>query len=166
VYLWKSAFTTALALTWVAAVALGQPVPSVTLNVPGQVPIGEQISLSVSLSNTSGTPTDVGYGPFIDLVLPVNGADGAAGTDTPDGIDFVSATYLGSAVTTVQLSFPDDDGAGPGTTGCVDHPYATDTTHTPLEVCGTAGDKLVVIQLPFGSPVTTSRRSPSPWERA
>ena len=51
----------------------------------------------------------------------------------------------------VVLVFPDDDLAGPGTTGCVDHPLAVDDTHTPLPVCGTAGDTLLVIELPFGS---------------
>jgi len=84
-------------------------------------------------------------------VLPFNGADGAAGTATPDGVDFVSATYLGQPVTSVVLTFPDDDGAGPGTTGTVSHPYAVDNTNTPISVTGTAGDKLVVLQLPFGS---------------
>src|SRR4029079_17635542 len=31
------------------------------------------------------------------------------------------------------------------------HPYAVDNTGTPVQVCGTPGDKLVVLQLPFGS---------------
>ncbi|HEX3051861.1 MAG TPA: hypothetical protein VHP83_14475, partial [Aggregatilineaceae bacterium] len=117
----------------------------VTLDVPSPVYIGDTFTFTVSFDNTApNVAGNVGYGPFIDLVLPVNGADGAAGTSTPDGIDFSSATYLGVAVTTYELTFP----AG---TGCVAHPYAFDTTHTPLQVCGTPGDKLVVIVLPFGS---------------
>ena len=31
------------------------------------------------------------------------------------------------------------------------HPYAVDNTNTPLLVCGTPGNKLVTLQLPFGS---------------
>ncbi|MCP4592986.1 MAG: DUF11 domain-containing protein, partial [bacterium] len=135
--------------------ALAQPVPSASLTVGAETWLGEDFTFTASFENTSGVATDVGYGPFIDLVFPLNGADGAAGTDTADGIDFASATYLGSAVTALSFVFPDDDGGGPGTTGCVDHPYATDVTHAPLQVCGTAGDKLVVLQLPFGSVVNS-----------
>ena len=124
------------------------PVPVVSLGAPAQVPIGQAFTFTVTFDNQpSGSPPDVGYGPIIDLVFPVNGADGNAGTDTPDGIDFTGATYLGAPVTAVQLTFPN---AGGGT-GCVDHPYARDTSGAFIQVCGTAGDKLVVLQLPFGS---------------
>ena len=61
-------------------------------------------------------------------------------------VDFASATYLGQSVTATQLTFP-----GPGPNGCVLHPYAVDTTGAPVQVCGKTGDKLVVLQLPFGS---------------
>ena len=123
--------------------------PTVTLNVPAAPFIGTSpLVIQATFDNTSATLTDVGYGPFIDIVFPVNGADGNAGTDTPDGISPISgATYLGQPLTTTELTFP-DDGFG---TGCVAHPYAVDNTNTPLQVCGTAGDMLVVVQLPFGS---------------
>ena len=120
-------------------------IPTATLDVPGESFIGEDFDFTVTFDNTSAT--DVGYGPFVDLIFPVNGADGAAGTDTPDGVDFISATYLGTPVTATELTFPDNGGG----TGCVDHPYAVGTSGAPLQVCGTAGDKLVVLQLPFGS---------------
>ncbi|HSB90301.1 MAG TPA: hypothetical protein VLD63_09800, partial [Anaerolineales bacterium] len=126
-------------------VPLPAGVPSVSLSVPATVFIGQPFSFTVTFDNASAT--DTGYGPFIDLLFPVNGADGAAGSDTPDGIDFNSATYLGTSLTAVELTFPD---AGGGT-GCVDHPYARDTSGVPIQVCGTAGDKLVVLLLPFGS---------------
>ena len=42
-------------------------------------------------------------------------------------------------------------GAGPDTSGCVDHPFYRDNLGDPMTVCGTAGDKLVVLELPFGS---------------
>lgn len=127
------------------------PGPTVTLNVPASAYIGDTINFTATFDNIGVAPADAGYGPFIDLIFPVNGADGAAGTDTADGIDFLGASYLGSALTTIELVFPDDDGGGVGTTGTVDHPYAVDNTGAPLQVTGTAGDKLVVIQLPFGS---------------
>ncbi len=122
------------------------PVPLATLNVPAQNFIGENLDFDVSFQNASGTPTDVGYGPFIDLVLPYNGALGNHGTSTPNGINFLSATYLGQPVTATVQTFP-----GPGVTGTVNDPYAVDTTNTPLPVQGTAGDELVTLQLPFGS---------------
>ncbi|MGD2162403.1 MAG: hypothetical protein PVG04_04875, partial [Anaerolineales bacterium] len=127
---------------------LAAPQASVSLGLPGSVLIGEDFSFTATFDNTGSDP---GYGPFIDLVFPVNGADGAAGSDVPDGIDFISADYLGLTVTTFEFTFPDDGGG----TGCVDHPLALDNTGAPHQVCGTTGDKLVVIQLPFGSFVPT-----------
>jgi len=138
------------------------PVPSVSIGVASQIPLGESFSFTVTFDNTSGNPSDVGYGPILDLILPVNGADGNAGADTPDGITFTGATYLGVPLTTSVLPFPDADGPGPGTTGCVDHPYYRNTSGVRLQVCGTAGDALVVLELPFGSfapdqpPITVS----------
>ena len=51
-----------------------------------RVMIGKDFEFSASFDNSAET----GHGPFIDLIFPSNGADGAAGTDPPDGIDFVS----------------------------------------------------------------------------
>ena len=101
--------------------ALLAPTPQVGLSVPAQAFIGDTVAFTATFDNT-GMSGETGYGPFIDLVFPVNGADGAAGTDTPDGLDFVNATYLGSALTATELVFPDDGGG----TGTVDHPYAVD----------------------------------------
>ncbi len=112
-----------------------------------RVMIGEDFEFYVSFDNAAET----GFGPFIDLILPVNGMDGAAGTDTPDGIDFVSAEYDGYTLPATTLTFADDDGPLPGTTGCVAHPLAVDSTGAAAQVCGTAGDKLVVLELPFSS---------------
>ncbi|HWQ22417.1 MAG TPA: hypothetical protein VN478_06790, partial [Clostridia bacterium] len=100
-------------------VARAAAVPSVALSIPSETMIGESVTFTATFDNTSG---DTGYGPFIDLVFPYNGMDGAHGTATPDGMSFVSATYLGASVTATTLTFPDDDGAGAGTTGHVLHP--------------------------------------------
>lgn len=148
-------WTRLFALFWVlfalmlALPAVADPVPSVTLSAdPGEPFIGQDVTLEIQFDNTDAVET--GYGPFVDLVLPVNGMDGIGGVDA-DGIDLASgvsnATYLGVSVATEIRVFP-DDGSG---TGCVDHPYAKNTTGAPLRVCGTAGDKLVTMLLPFGS---------------
>ncbi len=114
--------------------------PLTTLSVPSGGLLGETVTLHVGFSNNS--PTDTGYGPFIDLLLPATGADGA-GLETDDGITFVGATYLGQAVSfhTVTL---DDAGVAP-------HPLARNASGDPVEIHGTPGDQLVVLVLPFGS---------------
>ncbi len=110
----------------------------VGLTMPTDVFLGEDFTFQVSFDNNGADP---GYGPFVDLVFPVTGADG------DDGIDFVGATYLGADVESVTQTFPDDGGG----TGCVDHPWLRDNTGAYVQVCGTAGDKLVSLKLPFGS---------------
>ena len=114
-------------------IAQAAALPSATLSAPANLPIGANFSFSATFDSAGAT----GYGPFIDLIFPATGADGN------DGITFTGASYLGQPVTAVSLTFP----AG----GCVAHPYAEDTSHAPLQVCGTPGDRLVVLQLPFGS---------------
>jgi len=125
------------------------PAPSLTLAVPSEIFIGNAFSFTATFDNTS--PTDVGYGPFIDIVFPIIGADGA-GAAVDDGIDFVSAAYLGAPVTSIQQTFgPANTGGCTGGLGPVRHPYAVDNTNAPLLVCGTPGNKLVTLRLPFGS---------------
>ena len=125
------------------------PVPSTALQVPAEIFIGNPFSFTATFDNTS--PTEVGYGPFIDLVFPVIGTDGA-GAAVDDGIDFLSAAYLGAPVTAVQRTFgPANTGGCTGGLGPVSHPYAVDSTNTPLLICGAPGNKLVTLQLPFGS---------------
>lgn len=114
-----------------ARCAMAAPIPSVTLSVPGTAPIGSQVPFTVTFDNTS--PTDVGYGPYVDLVLPTIGADGA-GPATDDGISFIDATYLGFPVASTVLTCP-----------LAAHPF------TGLPVSCTAGNQLVVLELPFGS---------------
>ena len=125
-----------------------EPGPTVTLAGGGDVPIGQNFTLTATFDNTGA---DTGYGPFLDVLIPANGADGAAGTDTADGVTFLGATYLGSAVTATVFTFPDDGGG----TGSIEHPYAVDAAGDPLVVTGTAGDQLVVLELPFGSVTPT-----------
>ena len=79
-------------------------VPLTTLSVPSEGLLGETVTLSLEFSNNS--LTDTGYGPYIDLLLPATGADGAS-TEIDDGITFSSATYLGQAVSSTVVTFDD-----------------------------------------------------------
>ena len=132
---------------WRHVLAVG---PNVALDLPVDVPIGQEFTFTATFTNT-GAPGETGYGPFVDLLIPTNGTDGVggatSGANRVDGLTVTGATYLGSAVTLTELVFPDDGGG----TGAVFHPYAVDANGDPLEVTGTAGDTLIVLQLPFGS---------------
>jgi hypothetical protein len=133
-----------------------QSPPNAPLLVPGadaslsihpleRVMIGEDFKFYATFDNSAET----GYGPFIDLVFPSNGIDGAAGTATPDGINFVSAKYESYTLPATVLTFPIPTVATP--TPCVSHPFAVDASGNAVQVCGTPGDTLVVLELPFSS---------------
>ncbi|MCQ3938728.1 MAG: hypothetical protein DPW18_17030 [Chloroflexi bacterium] len=119
--------------------------PAVSLSVPSAAFIGDTVTLTVTFDNPD--PADPGYGPLIDLIIPTNGADGAQNTNPPlDGLTFVNAAYLGSNVENTVLTFP-----GSGGVACVNHPYMVDSSGSPVQVCGNAGDTFVALRLPFGS---------------
>ena len=101
--------------------------------------VGQDIPLTVTFDNTG---TDIGYSPFVDIVMP---ATGDAPPTPDDGISFKpgSATYNGLSLPTTVLTF---DAAGKAT-----HPFAKNPDGSPVIVSGKPGDQLVVVQLPFGS---------------
>ncbi|MBR0649618.1 isopeptide-forming domain-containing fimbrial protein [Roseomonas terrae] len=116
--------------------------------------VGEQAHLTVTFQNQpdGSGGSDVGYAPYVDLVLPQNGADGAGvGSTSPnenDGVTFVGATYLGQSVQSTVLEF---DANGQAT-----HPFAKDASGNlrvvnAADYGASAGDQLVVMRLPFGS---------------
>ena len=113
----------------------GAPVPTVTLAIPPEEMINESFQFSVDFDNTSATPTDVGYTPFVDLHVP-------------DAIDLSAATYLGSPVTMTLAGVFDGSGnlVDVSTLLPVNHPLLG----TPV-AGGTPGDFLYVVELPFGS---------------
>lgn len=125
----------ALPIDPVHARFLTQPTSDVSLNVPAETTLGQPFTFTVTFDNNGSVP---GYGPFIDLIFPATGAD------SNDGLTFNGATYLGAPLPSVVVTFP-------APTGCVAHPYAVDTSGAPVQVCGTPGDQLVVLLLPFGS---------------
>ncbi|RVT95887.1 isopeptide-forming domain-containing fimbrial protein [Rhodovarius crocodyli] len=110
--------------------------------------IGSTVTLGVRFDNAA-TGSNTGYSPYIDIVLPTNGADGAGFGNSPvnDGVSFVSATYLGVALESTLIQF---DAAGHAT-----HPYAKDASGNPLVINGAPGDSLLVLKLPYGSFTTT-----------
>jgi fimbrial isopeptide formation D2 family protein/uncharacterized repeat protein (TIGR01451 family) len=116
-----------------------------TLNAP----IGGLQTLTLRFDNVpDGAPgSNVGYSPYINLVLPTNGADGAgfgsAGLTANDGVIFQGASYLGAALEQWIIEFP--------ASGIVTHPFSKDAAGHPLSVTGTPGETLVVLRLPFGS---------------
>lgn len=116
-------------------------VPSVSVDVPTEVDLGSDFSASLTFDNTTLNNT-TGYVPYVDLVLPTTGIDGA-GSQSDDGITFNGATFLGTPLTTTEIVF---DALGEAT-----HPFAVDSLGAPIVVNGTPGDSLVVIELPFGS---------------
>jgi fimbrial isopeptide formation D2 family protein len=120
-------------------------VPSVTLSVANpDVLIGETFRITATFDNAGTTP---GYGPYVDLFVPSRGADGGA---SPDGVTVVGASYLGQSLNVTQVVLT----AGDVAAGRVAHPYARDTGGSNLVTIPTgfvAGDRLVVIEMPFGS---------------
>jgi large repetitive protein len=120
--------------------------PSVTLGVAttatgdaNKVLLGETFTMQATFDNLG---PDSGFGPYIDVFYSAKGADGN------DGLNFTGATYLGSplTVTTITLTAGDISGG-------VTHPYFDNGTSRIVTVPPgyVAGDKLMVVQLPFGS---------------
>jgi fimbrial isopeptide formation D2 family protein/uncharacterized repeat protein (TIGR01451 family) len=128
--------------------------PVVTLGGDPTPLIGEQAQLTITFDNQpDGSPgSDVGYAPYVDLVLPQNGADGAGVGSTPpnenDGVTFVAASYLGQALPSTVLEFDAN--------GQAVHPFAKDASGNlrvvnAADYGAAAGDQLVVLRLPYGS---------------
>jgi fimbrial isopeptide formation D2 family protein/uncharacterized repeat protein (TIGR01451 family) len=119
--------------------------PGVALSMGSpNVLLGETFTIEATFDNVG---YETGYGPYIDLFVPATGADGGA---APDGITVTGASYLGRGLTVTQivLSQADIDA------GTVAHPYARDDgggNRVSIPGGFGAGDRLVVIELPFGS---------------
>ncbi len=126
--------------------------PEVSLSTAAtDVLLGGQFSFTATFTNPS---TQTGFAPFIDLILPATGKDGA-GAEIDDGITFVSATYLGQTVLSYVITFD--------ASGNASHPLAKDSAGQTVIVNAAtygaqAGDQLVVLQLPYSS-VTAAQPS-------
>jgi uncharacterized repeat protein (TIGR01451 family) len=133
-------------------------IPEVKLeNVPAEALIGEQFTFKVTFDNIG---TDVGYGPFIDVVLPAGGKDFDnvfPSTTTHGPCDGISAN-MSSTLDVMMVSV----NGGPlpvktykhlttpcGTDGnIVTHPYSGSGI-SPVVV--PLGAQLLTLELPFGS---------------
>jgi large repetitive protein len=79
-------------------------IPTATVNGPAVAGlIGQDIPLTVTFDNTATNPADIGYSPFVDIVMP---ATGDAPPTPDDGISFKpgSATYNGLSLATTVLT--------------------------------------------------------------
>lgn len=120
--------------------------PTATIEGPDTVELGQQdVAYKITFDNTSGSDTpddvtdgDVGFTPFVNLLLPTSGGDGDG-----DGVAFDSATFLGQTIAVTQFTFD--------ATGQIEHPVAVDVNGDPLIINGAEGDTLLVFELPFGS---------------
>jgi fimbrial isopeptide formation D2 family protein/uncharacterized repeat protein (TIGR01451 family) len=112
-------------------------------------PIGGLQTLTVRFDNIpdAAPGSNVGYSPYINLILPTNGADGAgfgsAGATLNDGVIFQGASFLGAPLEQWVIEFP--------ASGNIMHPFSKDAAGNPLTITGTPGETLVVLRLPFGS---------------
>ena len=114
-------------------------VPVVSVTTPDHVLLSNPANNFQVTLTFDNTGSQAGFGPYVEVFVPKNGADGVAhGAANADGATFVKATYLGQAVNVAaNLTF---DAGGHAT-----NPLSGDV------VSGTPGDGLVVLQLPFGS---------------
>lgn len=124
--------------------------PVLTLDVPESALINEQFEFTATFDN--GSPTKIGYGPFIDVVLDQAGADGV--------FNFSGSANAADGLSLTAIDVYDENGLLPaaqvhlltiGTSGQVQHPFAVDNGGFPLMVQGQPGDLLVAVQLSFGS---------------
>ncbi len=126
-------------------------IPAATFSgVPTDAMLGDRVSFNVLFDNTS--PTDPGFGPFLDLFLDTTGPDGGA---SPDGFDTtnLTATYLGQPLPNVTLV--------PITGATFTHPLTGLSTSVPgFGSRFQAGDRVAVLTLPFGSFTATQPAAP------
>jgi uncharacterized repeat protein (TIGR01451 family) len=148
-----SAPAPAALLTTVAPTA--GPTPSVTLDVPDEVLIGEEFKFKV----TFNPGTALGYGPFIDLVLPAGGVDYNDGNGPCDGVTFVSGSAQMIGINGGPIPLTTDVVSAPcnhtiaGACQTVNHPYAANGIGSVIspQIIVPEGAQLVTIKLPFGS---------------
>lgn len=130
-----------------AAAPQQQAQPAVLLPaLPTYGLIGADVTLSATLLNTGG-PNDLGYGPFVDLVLDRRGADGNDAGLQCDGLALVAGSAL------LDGAPPADIQVHGGGVDCESEPTAYPHPFLPGNPTVTvpAGHQLVSIRLPVGS---------------
>lgn len=111
------------------------PIPFVTVDAPENPFTGESFSVDITFDNTSITPTDVGYGPFVDLRV-------SAGLDVVGG----AFTYLTYPVNV--LGHYENTGNTPM---IITHPISQIAALPGTDIILAPGEEYYVLELPFGS---------------
>ncbi len=112
-------------------VARAAPVPVITISGPNEGFIGESQTFTLTFDNTGVISPTIGYGPYIDLYLPID-----SNGETGEGLTFSSASYIGNSINATTYLC---------TGANIIHPL------TGLSVACTLGQQLAVLELPFGS---------------
>lgn len=126
------------------------PVPTVTVDVPDEVLIGDTFKFKVTF--TAGSA--VGFGPFVDLVIPRGGTNYNAATGPCDGITFIGAEMIGInggplPLTTFPAAAPPcTTNPSPPVCETLSHPF---TANGISSILVPPGSQLFTIKLPFGS---------------
>lgn len=132
------------------------PDPVVTLNlygnnddnVPPEVLLSSPFKFTVTFENKGVT---TGYGPYIDLFIPIAGIDGTSASGPCDGIDFQSAAFLNIPVQPLSPGTPVYI-PSPAAPTCGSYPTSTQHPITGVALSPAYdGYLLVVLDLPFGS---------------
>jgi uncharacterized repeat protein (TIGR01451 family)/fimbrial isopeptide formation D2 family protein len=131
-----------------ATPALVPVTAAATIDAPATVPLGQPFSFNVTFDNTAGV---TGYGPYINMFMPIGGADGVSGGGADDGYAFNGASYLGQALDSTVLTCPSG--------GSVTSPLTGLSVACPTTANGRP-TQLVILQMPFGS--FTVAQPPSP----
>ncbi|CAN5758103.1 hypothetical protein BH11VER1_BH11VER1_25340 [soil metagenome] len=111
------------------------PVATITVDAPENPFVGEAFDVAISFSNTSPTPTDAGYGPFVELRV-------SPGVDVVGGFTYlgqpvaVLGSYVNNTALPTVIPHPIPQLAGP--------PLNATITLAP-------GEEYYILQLPFGS---------------
>lgn len=123
-------------------ILLNAAVPTAALDVPSEEFINEDFNFGVNFDNTGAGANSTGFAPYVDVVIPAEiDASGAA------------VSFLGSSVTPIATATFDGAQWQAGGQPLTEHPLTgqlLDGTDA-LTAAASAGDQLLIVQLPFGS---------------
>ncbi|MDH3280405.1 MAG: DUF4347 domain-containing protein, partial [Gammaproteobacteria bacterium] len=138
---------------WLGLLAPPEPVTSLTL--PGVEKLNHFFDMTFTFDNTAGMPDEIGYGPYMDVVIEagidVDGAGGMIGVPTSASGPVGFTAYDWNGTLWDQL-----DTAG-NLTGLTinplldDHPFDSTGGFLPVPGGSQVGDRWYVLELPFGS---------------
>ena len=141
-----------------AHLLVDDPQASTSITLPSAEKLNHVVGFSVTFDNAAAPPGNIGYGPYMDVVIEAGlDADYAGAVGVPESgsgpVAFIAYDWDDIANVWVEL---DASGAATGNTldPTVDfHPLdtAAGTPVLPLPTGANAGDRWYAIELPFGS---------------